>query len=113
MPASRSYAEKHVNALRALCKCGCKGGKDLINACEKEHIYAICECAENLLIGRVPLTESQKTRLRKHKKAMLHLADTSIGWRKKKKLIQQKGSGLLTTILGVALPALIGLFAKK
>jgi len=106
------YAKKYLNFLRSLCKCG-KKRKHLLKACTKEHIYALCECAENLLVGRVPLNSKQKTKLKKHKSSMLHLVDKKVGWRKKKKLILQKGGGLLTTILSVALPALIGLFTSK
>jgi hypothetical protein len=95
-----------------MCICRGKEKKKLIASCKKKDIHAICECAENVLVGNVPLTPQQKKRLKKHKKALIKLANTNIDWKKKKRFIQQKGSGLLTTLLGVAVPALISLFTR-
>ena len=83
----------------------------MVKNCDKEEIYAVCECADNVLAGRVPLTSEQKRRLKRHKAAIKRLANTRISWRKKR-ISLQRGGGLLTTLLGVAVPALISLFSK-
>ena len=107
------YAKDNLDMLKVLNGCKCpKQKSQLVNCCNKDQIGAICECADNLLRGNVPLTPQQKKRLRKHKTTIRKLASKKIRWKRKKKFIMQKGGGLLTTILGVAVPALVSLFSR-
>ena len=104
------YVKKHFDFLHMLCKCR-NNRKHLLRGCNREQIYAICECSENVLRGRVKLGRQQKERLKRHKRTLVTLADPHIRWRQKKDILQ-RGSGVLTTLLSVAIPALVGLFAK-
>jgi len=77
-------------------------------------VYAICECSDNILRGKITISPRQKLRLKKHVDTLKNLADTSINWKKKQKYLKsQKGGAILSTILGVALPALISYLASK
>ena len=105
------YARKHLETLCKLCKCCGQKRNHLLKNCGKDEIYAICECAENVLTGRIPLTEQQKQRLKRHRTALLKIANTNINWKKKRNSLQT-GSGVLTALLGVAVPALISLFSR-
>jgi hypothetical protein len=105
---ARPYAERNLCLLKTICKCKKSG---IVKHCDRDGIISICECADNLLKGRVTLTSQQKKRLARHKTAIKKLANTRIGW-KRKRVILQRGGGLLTAILGVAVPALISLFSK-
>lgn len=75
---------------------------------DKKQVHALCECACNIVKGNVPLNKKQYNRLKKYKNPLLKLANRNIKWKTKKNLIVQRGSGLITSLLGIALPALIG-----
>ena len=105
------YAKKNLEVLKKLCNAKCR--KKLLDCCNKNHIYALCECAENVLIGNVPLTEQQKQKLKRHRASLLKLANPNITWKIKKKFCkQQQGKGFITALLGIAVAALISLFTS-
>ena len=58
--------------------------KILIDNADAKLLEAICESADNLLIGNLPITEENKHALKKHRKSLVKLADnTSIEQKKK------------------------------
>ena len=109
-----AYAPKHYDFLKKLHKCGKSQRPHLIGSCDREKVFAICECSDNILRGQVPLTTRQKQRLKKHVTVLKNLADSSVGWKKKQKYLStQEGGSIIGTILGVALPALISYLSSK
>ena len=109
-----AYACKHVNFLKKLHKCKKSNRNHLIEECDKERVYAICECSDNILRGEIPITPRQKQRLKKHVNTLKNLADSSINWKKKQTYLKsQEGGAILSTVLGIALPALISYLASK
>jgi hypothetical protein len=111
-----AYACKHLKFLKKLKKC--KDNKrccKLIGESSKGEILAVCECIDNVLRGKVPLTERQKTRLKAHKDELLFLARRDVDWKKKRTHFKtQKGRGFpLIPLLAATVPLLIDLFIKK
>lgn len=104
-----SKAARHLGLLKFLCKCKKSQRKGILNCLDKDQVHAICECAENILRGTVKLSEKQKLRLKKHRAILVNLANHKICWKKKKRIVQ-KGDGILTTLLGIAIPALASAF---
>ena len=75
--------------------------KILIDNADAKLLEAICESADNLLIGNLPITEENKHALKKHRKSLVKLADnTSI--EQKKKVLNQRGG-----FLNILIPAII------
>ena len=109
-----AYACKHVDFLKKLHRCGRSSRPHLVSECDQERVFAICECSDNILRGKVPLTTRQKGRLKKHVGVLKNLADTSINWKKKQTYLKsQEGGAILSTILGIAIPALISYLASR
>ena len=80
-----------------------KANRDLINA--------VCECATNVLDGRVPLSGGQKRRLVKHKTKLRELANKKVGLKKKRRILQT--GRFLGALLAPALSFLGGLILPK
>jgi hypothetical protein len=109
-----AWACKHFGTLKKLHRCGRSQRAHLISRCGPEQIKAICECADNILRGAVPLTTKQKQRLYKHSNLLANFADPKIGWQRKRNFLKtQEGGAILTTILGIAIPALVSYLASK
>lgn len=67
----------------------------------------ICICVLNVLKGRLPLSESQKKKLKKYKKTLLALSTRTCSRAKKHRHITQEG-GFLLPLLGPVLGAIGG-----
>jgi hypothetical protein len=74
---------------------------------KKEFVHCVCECAKNLLKGKVPLSPSQKRSLRKKRNSLHRLAQRRVSLREKKKIIQK--GGFLGALLGPIASVLGGL----
>lgn len=77
-----------------------EGGKDLTNC--------ICECALNVIKGNVPLSQSQFSRLKKHKRTLRDLSNKKVSKKKKKHIVNQKGAGLFPLLITPIIKALAG-----
>lgn len=95
---------KHINSLPR------KQQEQFVKCCDKSDISCICECAKNILRGNIKLSQSQLSKLRKHKAALrsLSLKGTSL---KTKRKILQKG-GFLGQLLVPAITLLTSLFNR-
>ena len=84
------------------------GKPRIVNAIVKEAdpqvMKAICECAHNVLKGNVPLSKSQFSKLKRHRKHLHLLTDKKVSQKRKKKVLQT--GGFIGALLGAALPAL-------
>lgn len=73
----------------------------------KDLIRCICECAQNLLRGKVPLNKRQKSALNRRKKSLRELVKRKVTLAKKKRIIQS--GGFLGALLGPIVSILSGL----
>lgn len=96
----------HQHLLQALHTLKPKYRKALLKACDEDEINIICECIYNVLKGKVPLENREKTKLNKHKNILRKLV--SKGKQKlRKTIIVQKGGAFLPIILGAVLSSLL------
>jgi hypothetical protein len=82
----------------------------LLESASDELIKAIVECAINTLNGNPKLSKEEKGKLNKFKKRLRALVDPKFSFKRKSKLIVQKGGfivPLLTSILSGVIGALI------
>lgn len=102
-----SPREEQLKQLQFLQICPKKLRKDLLKRVPTSSIKTICECALNVLKGNIPLSDSQKSCLRKHKNTLRRLSDKKSSLFKKRKLIIQRGG-----FLNVLVPAAITLITS-
>src|SRR6218665_1128003 len=103
-----SRHKKHLAMVELLKKASPKVRSEILKNCL---LCCICECAKNVLIGNVPLTKAQKSKLSRHKNKLRQLVLKKTRVADKKKLIQTGG------FLGALIPpiaAFLGtLFAPR
>ena len=85
--------------------------------CIRKHIItkadgSLCECADNILRGNVPLTKLQKEKPKRNKAGLRALTKKSFSLKQKKAILQKGGflGSLLAPIASVVAPLLSTLF---
>jgi hypothetical protein len=79
--------------------------KALLDTITNDQLKALTEVTHNLLQGHIPITESQKRNLRKHKTFLRILGNSKVPYSKKREALCQKGA-VITSVLKVAAPQL-------
>ncbi len=95
----------NIDYLQVLCKCNKAQRDGIIKGANKELVDVICECADNILDNKVPLTECQYKRLKTYKNELRQLRDKKTTPSEKKQALLQKGGflgALLTPIIAIA-----------
>lgn len=98
--------QEHKDLLRVLQRARPSVRKAILKEADKALVYSICELCDNTLSGNVPLTPTQKQKLKKHKTVLKKLAKRGESWIKKKKALTQKGGAFLPLLLSVLAPAI-------
>lgn len=99
---------KNSELLRALTKLGIKERVALLKIVGDKEIHCLCECIYNTLKGKVPLTQTQKKGLSRHKVTLRRIVKPKESIHKKRKLLVQKGGSLLPLILSPIITGLLG-----
>ena len=104
--------KKHANELVYLQKARPCIRNHLITKADRSLVDCLCECADNILRGNVPLTKLQKEKLKRNKAELRVLTKTSISLKKKKVILQKGGflGSLLAPIATIVAPLLSTLF---
>jgi len=79
--------------------------KAILRDADRALVYSICEICDNTLSGNVALKESDKQKLKKHKKILRQLANRGGSWKNKKKQVQ-KGGALIPLLLSLLAPSI-------
>ena len=104
--------KKHANELVYLQKARSCIRKHLITKADRSLVDCLCECADNILRGNVPLTKLQKEKLARNKAGLRAVTKKSFSLKKKKAILQKGGflGSLLAPIASVVAPLLSTLF---
>lgn len=86
-------AKKDADFLRALFYLDGNQRLLILRKANKNIIRCICECALNVLLGNVALSDKEKKQLQKYAGVLRQLADKNKKTNKKKQIIVQHGSG--------------------
>lgn len=81
----------------------------ILRKCPNSLIKCVCECALNLLKGNIPISQQQKKKLIPYKRTLRNLSDKKIPLFKKRRVLVQKGNGLLSILIPAAVTALSSL----
>lgn len=101
---------KFLPMLKRIRKMGDRTKKEYVRKCNKEFLDCVSECAKNVIKGNVPLSDRQKTNLRRRKKDLRALSVKKTSLRKKRKILQK--GGFLTALLPPVLSILSSLLLK-
>jgi len=64
--------------------------KHFIQTADRSLVECLCECANNILRGNVPLTKLQKEKLKRNKGGLRALTKKSVSLIKKKAILQKE-----------------------
>lgn len=105
----------HLELLKVLHKADPKTSKSILKLCNCDLVRCLVECAHNCLIGNLPLTTSEKRKLKKHRLFLHRLAKKGESVEKKRKLMIQKGSGIgaVAALAGPIISAIVSHFISK
>jgi len=88
--------QEHKDLLRVLQRARPSVRKAILKEADKALVYSICELCDNTLSGNVPLTPTQKQKLKKHKTVLKKLAKRGESWVKKEKSPNSKRWSIFT-----------------
>ncbi len=97
---------KFSSVLKRINKLSDKAKRDYVRKCTREFLDCISECAKNVIKGNVPLTNRQKTRLRRSRNELRALSVKKTPLREKRRILQKGG------FLGALLPPVLGVLAS-
>jgi hypothetical protein len=95
--------KRHTNELVYLQKARPCIRNHLITKTDRSLVDCLCECANNILRGNVPLTKLQKEKLKRNKAGLRALTKKSVSLKKKNAILQKGGflGSLLAPIASV------------
>ena len=104
--------KKHASDILFLQKTRPCIRKHLITKADRSLADCLCECADNILRGNIPLTKLQKETLKRNKAGLRALTKKSVSLKKKKAILQKGGflGSLLAPIASVVASFLSTLF---
>ena len=100
------HVKKHLPLLEYLAKSNPKIQKAIVSESDPEVIDIICECANSVLKGGVPLSSTQSKKLKRYRKKLHELTKKNTSVKRKKKILS--GGFLLGSLLGSLIPGVVG-----
>jgi len=85
--------------------------KAVVGAADNDLICCLCECAQNILNGNVPLNKTHLRKLKRYKTDVRKLVERRTGKHQKKKILQ-KGGFLPALLAPIALEVLSPIVKK-
>ena len=101
-----AVVKRALPLLKVLVDATSKLKKAIIKHAPTDLVTAISEIALNLIKGVIKLTPHQKKRLSRYKKELLALAKKKVSLGKKRKILVQKGGGVVSILVPLALSLL-------
>ena len=108
-----SWLKSSASDIFALSKSKGHGRSELLRHVPNKSVHAICQCAHDMLVGKVPLKAAHKRKLKPHKNKIIRLLKPGISIDQRKKILQKGGFlGPLTAVIASVIPTIASLFAK-
>jgi hypothetical protein len=111
MVDSLQNIQSHKELIQVLANSKPRYRKAILKAADKKLVMTICDIIYNLLQGNVKLSESETFKLRSNKKFLRKIIQKS-SFKDKKRIIEQKGSGILGLVLPAVIATLSSIFSK-
>lgn len=99
--------EQNLELLKLIGKS--RNPKLIIQKASNSVIKALCECVLNVLHGNVPITKAQREKLALHKNCLRKLSNKKVPLYKKRRILIQKGDGILSVLLPTAISVISSL----
>lgn len=98
------HMKKHAGALLLMKKSNPKLRNELIKIADRDLMYALCDCALNVLNGKIKLKPKQRRQIAKFCRHLQYLTNKKTPLKQKRRVLQS--GGFLPALLGVLAPVL-------
>ena len=110
---ANSRVKKYMQEICFICKATKKQRISFITSADTNIIKALCDVLATLLYGDYSklnkfISKKQRKKLRRHKKILVSLTDKKKSIKSKKRILNQRGGGVLS-IIGGFIDKLIGI----
>jgi len=102
---------RHAHMIKILFKADKATRERLLACADKDLVRILCAISKNTVSGKVDLKPKEKAKLQKYKDKLRFLSRRG-NWKGKKKVLAQKGCGLIPVLLGPIIGALISKILK-
>lgn len=99
----------HAHFLQMLARSSLPQRRAILHTANRSQIRCLCEICLNVLAGNVPINIKK---LKKHKNAIRKLANKSIKFQTKKRMLINQAGGFLPLILPAILSGLSGIIGR-
>lgn len=101
--------KNHIPMLQVLHKAKPKMTRSIINTADPALLTTLSECSLNVLNGNQKISPKCKQILTKHKNQLRHLAAPphKVSYKRKKKILLQKGGFIIPALIGSVLSGLL------
>jgi hypothetical protein len=104
---------KHLPTLKILAVSPASVRKQILGAADDSLVKLLVECCYNTLYGDLKLSPASVKKLKKYKTIIRKISQPSKNLKKKKKEIEQSGSGFLTLFLPTIISGIEALVKNK
>ena len=84
--------------------------REMLKNADRQLVKCICDCANAVLMGDIPINKVEKDNLEKHKVVLRKLNDESKTTEEKKKIIVQSGGNFLLSLIPTMIGAMTAMF---
>jgi hypothetical protein len=98
-----SRLKRNFHVLKALYKSKPSRRRELLANADSDLVHSLCDCSKNVLNGNIPLSSNRKKQLKRHRKLLRTLANPSVPFGTRSRIIKKQRGGFLPL-----LPALLG-----
>jgi len=102
-----SRLDRRASTLKRLSRANQKMAQNILKSAGDDLIKCICDCTLNVLKGNVRVSPKQKSKLKRHKKALRDLAKKKVSLKRKRQIIQN--GSFLAPLLSAVIPAIASL----
>lgn len=103
LPANKSYFNQHTEFVCRYCspKTKPQARRKLLANAKRGEIYALCECIQNVVDLKCPISKATVEKLQKYKQPLLKLSQPkrSLPVEERRKLLNQRGSGVFLPLI--------------
>ena len=105
--------KRNITIIKALDRLSPKQFKAVIQHSDKDLLFCISNIIHNVSTGKIPVKKATLNKLKRYRKEIYKLCDRKVSLPQRKKILIQRGAGILSILLPTVIGSLISLIAGK
>ena len=105
--------KRNITIIKALDSLSSKQFKAVIQHSDKDLLFCISNIIHNVTTGKIPVKQAILNKLKRYRKEIYKLCDKKVSLPQRRKILIQKGSGILSVLIPTIIGSLVSLLASK